>query len=148
MAFFVVVRLQLRLERLSDVLSLIRSEFARTQGRGPGRRRAHVFRGERLDSSLTQHYRWVVIPPFDSRGLLPEGLHWAEWDEITDLYHKILGAYYEAEDRRRALRYIPRLEELLRQHAAEAAQLDVHRAIEPGGFGIQGPQPNVAQEMG
>jgi hypothetical protein len=44
------------------------------------------FGGERLDSTATQHYRWVVIPPFDSRGLLPQGLHWAEWDEITERF--------------------------------------------------------------
>jgi hypothetical protein len=38
-----------------------------------------------------------------------------EWDEIEDLYHKVLSAYYGQGSRRRALRYVPRLEELLRQ---------------------------------
>jgi tetratricopeptide (TPR) repeat protein len=41
------------------------------------------------------------------------------WPEITDLYHKILDAYYGLEDRRRALRYVPRLEALLRQEAGD-----------------------------
>jgi tetratricopeptide (TPR) repeat protein len=41
------------------------------------------------------------------------------WHEIEDLYHKILDAYYEHEDRSRALRYVPRLEELLRREAAD-----------------------------
>jgi hypothetical protein len=40
------------------------------------------------------------------------------WPEITDLYHRILDAYYEHEDRRRAMRYVPRLEALLRKEAA------------------------------
>jgi tetratricopeptide (TPR) repeat protein len=45
--------------------------------------------------------------------------HAHEWHEITDLYHKILEAYYKDEDRRRALRYVPRLEGLLRRHDAD-----------------------------
>jgi heme-degrading monooxygenase HmoA len=43
MAFIVIVRLQVRPERLADVLSLIRTEFARSQGSGRGRLRGHVF---------------------------------------------------------------------------------------------------------
>jgi hypothetical protein len=41
------------------------------------------------------------------------------WSEITDLYHKILDAYYGREDRRHALRYVPRMEALLRREAAD-----------------------------
>ena len=36
----------------------------------------------------------------------------------------------------------------LRQDTALAAQLDVDRAVELGGFGIHGPQSNVAQQLG
>jgi hypothetical protein len=42
-----------------------------------------------------------------------------EWHEIEDLYCKILEAYYKHDDRRRALRHVPRLEELLRRYAAD-----------------------------
>ena len=41
------------------------------------------------------------------------------WEEIRDVYHKILDAYYEGRSRRRALRYVPRLQELLRLEAAD-----------------------------
>jgi hypothetical protein len=27
-----------------------------------------------------------VVPPFDARGLLPEGLHWAEWEEVVSRF--------------------------------------------------------------
>ena len=36
-----------------------------------------------LDPSTTQCYRWVMIPQFDADGLLPPGIHWATWDEVT-----------------------------------------------------------------
>jgi hypothetical protein len=42
-----------------------------------------------------------------------------EWHEIEDLYFKILDAYYEDEDRQRALRFVPRLDELLHRYAAD-----------------------------
>ena len=45
--------------------------------------------------------------------------HVHEWPEITDLYHKVLDDYYGREDRRQALRYVPRLEALLQQEAAD-----------------------------
>ena len=48
MAFIAVVRLQVRPERLADVLSLIRTEFAHSQGSGQGRLRGYVF--QRLNS--------------------------------------------------------------------------------------------------
>jgi tetratricopeptide (TPR) repeat protein len=41
------------------------------------------------------------------------------WHEIEDLYLKILKAYYGQENRRRAMQYIPRLEELLRMEASD-----------------------------
>jgi hypothetical protein len=47
----------------------------------------------------------------------PEHDH--SWPEIGDLYFKILDDYYGREDRRRALRHVPRLEELLRQEASD-----------------------------
>jgi tetratricopeptide (TPR) repeat protein len=37
------------------------------------------------------------------------------WHEIEHLYLRVLEAYYDQEDKRRALRYLPRLEKLLRQ---------------------------------
>ena len=36
-----------------------------------------------LDPDTTQCYRWVMIPQFDADGLLPPGVHWATWDEVT-----------------------------------------------------------------
>ena len=33
---------------------------------------------------VRQCYRCVVIPEFDACGLLPSGVHWASWDELTD----------------------------------------------------------------
>ena len=36
-----------------------------------------------LDLHATQCYRWVMIPQFDADGLLPPGIHWATWDEVT-----------------------------------------------------------------
>ena len=36
-----------------------------------------------LDPDLTQCYRWVMIPRFDADGLLPPGVHWATWDEVS-----------------------------------------------------------------
>ena len=42
-----------------------------------------------------------------------------DWDEIIDLYHRILFWFYGREDRKRALKHCPRLEELLRQASPE-----------------------------
>ena len=36
-----------------------------------------------VDPDTTQCYRWVMIPQFDADGLLPPGIHWATWDEVT-----------------------------------------------------------------
>ena len=36
-----------------------------------------------VDPDTTQCYRWVMIPQFDADGLLPPGVHWAVWDEVT-----------------------------------------------------------------
>lgn len=35
-----------------------------------------------LDFSKTQHYCCVMLPPLTEEGLLPPGVHVAEWDEI------------------------------------------------------------------
>ena len=39
-----------------------------------------------VDSDTTQCYRWVMIPQFDADGLLPPGIHWATWDEVTAIF--------------------------------------------------------------
>ena len=58
MAFFVVVRLQIRPERLPAVLALIRTEFARPHGSGLGRRRGHVFRRLGTATELLSCIEW------------------------------------------------------------------------------------------
>ncbi len=37
-----------------------------------------------FDNASTQYYCCVIIPQFDADGLLPPGVHWANWDELTD----------------------------------------------------------------
>ncbi len=39
-----------------------------------------------LDKITTQHYRCVVIPPLTEDGLLPAGIHEAEWTEVWNTF--------------------------------------------------------------
>ena len=39
-----------------------------------------------FDVAYTQCYCCVVIPAFDTDGLLPQGVHWASWDELVDRF--------------------------------------------------------------
>ena len=43
-----------------------------------------VFDRVAIDNASTQYYCCVIIPKFDADGLLPPGVHWANWDELTD----------------------------------------------------------------
>ena len=43
-----------------------------------------VFDRVAIDNASTQYYCCVIIPQFDADGLLPPGVHWANWDELTD----------------------------------------------------------------
>lgn len=39
-----------------------------------------------LDGGAGRRYCGGVIPPFNERGLLPPGVHWADWDEVRQRF--------------------------------------------------------------
>lgn len=43
-----------------------------------------------IDKPMTQCYCCVMIPPFNSDGNLPPGIHWATWSEIFNRYGSTL----------------------------------------------------------
>lgn len=47
---------------------------------------SYVFITFFLDKPLTQHYSCVMIPPLNSKGNLPPGIHQATWIELFDRF--------------------------------------------------------------